>query len=75
MKEGKRHGQGTMVWKLKDGDCKFEGEWEDDKLKEGTYTWPKVNNVETYYKGQFLNGKRHDLTGNAVLTYKDGGKY
>jgi hypothetical protein len=53
--QGKRHGQGKMVW---NNGQEYEGEWYLDSMHgEGVYRWPDGQ----VYEGQFKNGEREGL--------------
>lgn len=53
--QGKRHGQGKMVW---NSGQEYEGEWHLDSMHgEGVYRWPDGQ----IYEGQFKNGSREGL--------------
>ena len=47
-----RHGQGKLTFKA--DESYFEGTWEQDKFKEGTFKAPGIE-----YKGSFENGEFH----------------
>ena len=64
-KAGMRHGKGVFILP---GGRKLEGIWEENNIKEGTYTWPDG----TKYVGQF---KYRERDGHGELTFPDGRRY
>ena len=64
-KDGVRHGDGVM---LMPGGRKIVGVWENNEIREGTYTQPDG----TTYEGQWMFRERN---GQGTLTFPDGRKY
>jgi hypothetical protein len=64
-KDGGRHGDGVLHMP---GGRKIVGVWEDNEVKEGTYTQPDG----TTYEGQWMFRERN---GQGTLTFPDGRKY
>jgi hypothetical protein len=64
-KDGVRHGDGVF---LMPGGRKIVGVWENNQIREGTYTKPDG----TTYEGQWMFRERN---GQGILTYPDGRKY
>ena len=64
-KDGGRHGDGVM---LMPGGRKIVGVWENNEIKEGTYTQPDG----TTYEGEWMFRERN---GQGTLTFPDGRKY
>jgi len=62
---GIRQGKGTLTWK--DGG-KYDGEWVNDNMFNGTYYYPNGNK----YIGYFLDSKRH---GKGTFYWTNGDKY
>jgi len=64
-KDGVRHGDGVL---LMPGGRKIVGVWENNEIREGTYTQPDG----TTYEGQW---KFRERNGQGTLTFPDGRKY
>ena len=64
-KDGVRHGDGVM---LMPGGRKIVGVWENNEIREGTYTQPDG----TIYEGQW---KFRERNGQGTLSFPDGRKY
>ena len=64
-KDGGRHGAGVLVMP---GGRKIVGVWENNEIREGTYTQADG----TTYKGQWMFRERN---GQGTLTFPDGRKY
>ena len=64
-KDGERHGDGVL---LMPGGRKIVGVWENNEIREGTYTQPDG----TTYEGQWMFRERN---GQGTLTFPDGRKY
>jgi hypothetical protein len=64
-KDGGRHGDGVLVMP---GGRKIVGVWENNEIREGTYTQADG----TTYKGQWMFRERN---GQGTLTFPDGRKY
>ncbi|CAI2380059.1 unnamed protein product [Moneuplotes crassus] len=63
---GKRHGQGTCLWK---SGRKYIGQWKNGKPEGQGIIYCEDGNM---YEGEWVNGKRHDT---GLFTWKDGTTY
>ena len=66
-KDGKRHGQGHMIWK--NDEEEYEGEWFNGVQNGNGTEISYLNGRKTTYRGMWMDGKRH---GQGRIEYSDG---